>query len=91
VRADFSGREAQAHHEAVLRRRDVEEAVKFESKCVRLVGNFVRGGVGNELLPDIESVLLMFPALRLAEVGQRCAEDHFLRRRGEVAGHRGAR
>ena len=81
---DLARRDAQAHHEAVLRRGDVEEAVKLEAEGVGLVGKLVGGGVGDELLPDVEAVFLVLPALGLGEVGEGRAENRIFGGRGEV-------
>ena len=86
VRGDLAGRDAQAHHETVLGRGDVEEAVELEAEGVGLIGELVGRGVGNEFLPNIEAVFLVLPALGLREVGERRAEHGVFRRRGEVAG-----
>ena len=85
VRGDFAGRQPQAEHEAVLRRRDMEEAVEFEAEAIGLVGEFVGVGMGDEFFPDIERVLVVFPALGFAEFAERRAEDGVLGgRSGEV-------
>ena len=98
VGGDLARRDAQAHHETVLRRGDVEEAVELEAERVGLVGELAGRGVGDEFLPDIEAVLLVLPAFGLGEIGEERAENVLLRpfdsapgRRGEVAGDGGAR
>jgi len=73
--SDLTGRDAEAQHEAVLGGRDVEEAVEFETAGVFGVGKFVGVGVGEEAFPGVEGILVVFPPLFFAEIGEGRAVD----------------
>jgi len=60
---------AQPQHEAVLGRRDVEEAEGLETIRVLGVGCFILVGVLEQPFPGIERILVVFPALLFAQVG----------------------
>ena len=55
---DDAARQAQPQHERVLVRRDVEQAVEFVAEDVETLGEPPGLGIGRDLVPDIERVLL---------------------------------
>ena len=88
VRAEDAAGNAQAQHEGVLRGSDVEETVELEAEEIVGRGSLVFVGVRDELVPDVERVLLVLPALFFAEVGDRSAEPGRLRLFSGLIGER---
>ena len=60
--------QSQAKHEGVLGRRHIEQSVEFETKTVIRRGGAIFVGVGDELIPNIQRILLMLPAFFFAEL-----------------------
>src|SRR5262249_4759430 len=86
----LAGRDAQAHHETVLGRRDVEQTEVLEAIHVLRIGELVLDRVLEQAIPGVERVLLVLPALFLAEiVDWRAVESVRGRREREVARCRG--
>jgi len=79
-------RDAQAEHERVLSRGDVEEAMKLEAKEIVRRGSLVLVGVRNQFVPHIECMLFVLPALFLTEIGERCSEVSFFLKVGNCTG-----
>ena len=82
VSGEHGARNAEAKHEGILRRGDVEKAVELEAKEIVGSGGFVFVRVREELVPDVEGVLFVFPALLFAQIGDGSAEVRLFRRPG---------
>src|SRR5882724_4187590 len=68
MRGEDASGDAEAEHEGVLCGGDVEETVILDAEAIVFSGRLVFVRILEELLPDVEWVLLAFPALFLAEV-----------------------
>jgi hypothetical protein len=56
----------------------MEQAVKLEAKEIVLRRSLVFIGVGKQLFPYVERVLLVFPPLFAAQIGNRSIEIQLL-------------
>ena len=83
-----AARQAQAKHERILVRRDIEEPVEFVAEDIETLGELSGRRVGFHVIPDVERVLLALRQLLGDEFAARC-DRPVLRRnmeRGRVGG-----
>ena len=89
MRGEDAAGNAQPQHEGVLRGGNIEKSVKLEPEQVVRRRRFVLRGMGEQLVPDVESILLMLPYLFAAKIRNRRAEVEFLALRSFIGNSRG--
>lgn len=77
-RCKYAARCAKTPHKGVLRGNDVEESVELEAKKIVRNRSTIPARMSNNLLPDVEAVLFVFPHLFAAELTDGCAPEQWL-------------
>ena len=68
VRSENAAGNPHPQHERILRRRDIKQAVKLETKEIVRGRSAILIGMCEQLVPNIERILLMLPQLLAAEI-----------------------
>ena len=74
-RCSYAARCAKTQHKGVLRGSDVKEPVKLEAKQIVRGRRTILSRMSNNLLPDVETVLFVFPHLFAAKLTDGYAEE----------------